>query len=108
MLLLPFCEEVFAEYTLHDEFAYSAEYNLLYTELVGLIDIWEDEHALIIKRLISEPISMRSKAVAFALEKEQRSATEIEQDILMEYSGFETQMYLILSIVCRYSIMGKI
>lgn len=46
MLLLPLCEEVFTEYTLHDEFAYSAEYNLLYTELVGLIDIWEDEHEL--------------------------------------------------------------
>ncbi|MBS5908152.1 MAG: DUF1896 family protein [Dysgonomonas mossii] len=46
ILLLPLCEEVFAEYTLHDEFAYSAEYNRLYTELVGLIDIWEDEHEL--------------------------------------------------------------
>lgn len=46
MSLLPYCEEVFAEYTLHDEFAYSAEYNRLYTELVGLIDMWEDEHEL--------------------------------------------------------------
>lgn len=46
ILLLPLCEEVFAEYALNDEFVYSAEYNLLYTELVGLIDIWEDEHEL--------------------------------------------------------------
>lgn len=44
--LLPLCEEVFAEYTLHDEFAYSFEYNQLYTELVGQIDLLEDEDEL--------------------------------------------------------------
>lgn len=46
LALLPLCEEVFAEYTLHDEFAYSSEYDQLYTELVGLIDIWEEQNEL--------------------------------------------------------------
>lgn len=46
LLLLPFCEEVFAEYNLHDEFIHSTEYNQLYTELVGQIDIWEEQHEL--------------------------------------------------------------
>ncbi|MBK5720189.1 DUF1896 family protein [Dysgonomonas sp. Marseille-P4677] len=46
LLLLPFCEEVFAEYTLHDEFANSPEYNQLYTELTGQIDIWEEQNEL--------------------------------------------------------------
>lgn len=46
LLLLPLCEEVFAEYSLDDEFAVSAEYNQLYTELTGLIDIWEEENEL--------------------------------------------------------------
>lgn len=46
LLLLPFCEEVFAEYNLHDEFVNSSEYNQLYTELVGQIDIWEEQHEL--------------------------------------------------------------
>lgn len=44
--LLPICEEVFAEYSLHDEFMNSPEYNQLYTELIGLIDMWEEEHEL--------------------------------------------------------------
>ena len=46
LLLLPICEEVFAEYSLHDEFASSPEYNQLYTELVGQIDIWEEQNEL--------------------------------------------------------------
>jgi hypothetical protein len=33
--LLPECEEVFAQYPLTDDFAYSSEYDLLYTELNG-------------------------------------------------------------------------
>lgn len=44
--LLPLCEEVFANYMLHDEFAYSAEYNQLYTKLIGQIDLLEDEDEL--------------------------------------------------------------
>lgn len=46
LLLLPVCEEVFADYTLHDEFINSPEYNQLYTELIGQIDIWEEEDEL--------------------------------------------------------------
>lgn len=46
LLLLPFCEEVFAEYNLHDEFANSTEYNQLYTKLTGQIDIWEEQNEL--------------------------------------------------------------
>jgi hypothetical protein len=35
--LLPECETVFAQYPLSDDFSYSAEYELLYTELTGAI-----------------------------------------------------------------------
>jgi hypothetical protein len=35
--LLPECESVFAQYPLTDDFAYSLEYELLYTELTGTI-----------------------------------------------------------------------
>jgi hypothetical protein len=35
--LLPECEAVFAKYSLSDDFAYSPEYELLYTELTGTI-----------------------------------------------------------------------
>jgi hypothetical protein len=35
--LLPECEAVFARYSLSDDFAYSPEYELLYTELTGTI-----------------------------------------------------------------------
>jgi hypothetical protein len=35
--LLPECEAVFAKYPLSDDFAYSPEYELLYTELTGTI-----------------------------------------------------------------------
>lgn len=44
--LLPICEEVFSSYSLHDEFVNSAEYNQLYTELIGQIDIWEEQNEL--------------------------------------------------------------
>jgi hypothetical protein len=35
--LLPECESVFARYPLSDDFAYSPEYEMLYTELIGTI-----------------------------------------------------------------------
>ena len=35
--LLPECEVVFAQYSLSDDFAYSTEYESLYTELTGTI-----------------------------------------------------------------------
>ena len=35
--LLPECEPVFAQYPIHDSFAYEPEYELLYTELTGAI-----------------------------------------------------------------------
>jgi hypothetical protein len=44
--LLPECEEVFAQYTLTDDFAYSSEYDLLYTELTGAIALYLDEYGL--------------------------------------------------------------
>lgn len=44
--LLPECEVVFAHYPLTDDFAYSPEYDLLYTELTGTILIWLEEHGL--------------------------------------------------------------
>ena len=38
--LLPECESVFAQYSLSDDFAYSPEYELLYTELTGQICLY--------------------------------------------------------------------
>jgi hypothetical protein len=44
--LLPECEEVFAQYPLTDDFAYSSEYDLLYTELTGAIALYLESHEL--------------------------------------------------------------
>jgi len=44
--LLPACEPVFAKYSPSDDFAYTPEYDLLYTELIGTIIIWLEEHEL--------------------------------------------------------------
>ena len=44
--ILSQCEFLFLQYTLSDEFAYSAEYNELYTELTGFIDLWLEENEL--------------------------------------------------------------
>ncbi|NDV96765.1 DUF1896 family protein [Dysgonomonas sp. 521] len=44
-LLVP-AEEVFSEYPIDDSFANSPEYTLLYTELVGFIDLWREENEL--------------------------------------------------------------
>ena len=44
--LLTECESVFAKYALSDDFAYSPEFDLLYTELTGTISIYFDEHGL--------------------------------------------------------------
>ncbi|KAA6333790.1 hypothetical protein EZS27_017832, partial [termite gut metagenome] len=44
--LLPACEPVFAKYPLWDDFAYTSEFDLLYTELTGTISIYLDEHGL--------------------------------------------------------------
>lgn len=39
-------ETVFSRYQLSDEFDYSPEYDKLYTELTGFIDIWLEENEL--------------------------------------------------------------
>lgn len=44
--MLPVCEPVFASYELTDDFAYSPEFELLYTELTGTIAIWIEDHGL--------------------------------------------------------------
>jgi hypothetical protein len=44
--LFPECEPVFAEYPLTDDFAYAPEYELLYTELTGVIAIYFEEHGI--------------------------------------------------------------
>jgi len=46
MELLAPAEEVFNEYPIDDSFASSPEYPLLYTELVGFIDLWRKENEL--------------------------------------------------------------
>jgi hypothetical protein len=41
--LLPVCEPYFAQYALSDDFAYTSEYETLYTELVGTIALFLEE-----------------------------------------------------------------
>jgi hypothetical protein len=45
-MLMPLCETVFANYKLTDDFNETAEYDLLYTELTGTIQIYIEEHGL--------------------------------------------------------------
>ena len=44
--LLPQCDSIFSEYPISDEFMYSPEYNGLYTELTGFIDLWIEDNEL--------------------------------------------------------------
>lgn len=44
--ILTQCEFIFLQYPLSNEFVYSDEYNKLYTELTGFIDLWLEEHEL--------------------------------------------------------------
>ena len=44
--ILTQCEFIFLQYPLSDEFIYSDEYDKLYTELTGFIDLWLEEHEL--------------------------------------------------------------
>lgn len=46
MKMLPVCEPVFDRYELTDDFAYSAEFNLLYIEVTGTIAMWIEENGL--------------------------------------------------------------
>lgn len=42
----PELEKVFARYPLADGFAYTAEYDLLYTELTGIVSIYLEAHGI--------------------------------------------------------------
>ena len=44
--MLPVCEPVFARYELPEYFADTPEYDLLYTELAGTVQIWIEENGL--------------------------------------------------------------
>lgn len=44
--ILTLCEFIFLQYSLSDEFMYSCEYEKLYTELTGFIDLWLEEDEL--------------------------------------------------------------
>lgn len=44
--MLNICEPVFKKYELHDDFAYSPEYDHLYTELTGVIARWFKQNGL--------------------------------------------------------------
>lgn len=44
--MFPICEAVFENYKLTDDFAYGYEFDLLYTELTGIIAIWIEENGL--------------------------------------------------------------
>ncbi|NDV70296.1 DUF1896 domain-containing protein [Dysgonomonas sp. 25] len=44
--ILSQCEMIFLQYTLSDEFMYSADYDKLYTELTGFISLWLGENGL--------------------------------------------------------------
>jgi hypothetical protein len=44
--MFPVCEPVFATYILTDDFAYTTDFDLLYSELTGTIAIWIEENGL--------------------------------------------------------------
>ena len=44
--ILPKCEECFSHYELTDDFAYTTDYDLLYTELTGFIAIWIEQNGI--------------------------------------------------------------
>ena len=44
--MFPICEPIFTGYELTDDFAYNADFDLLYTELTGTIAIWIEENGL--------------------------------------------------------------
>lgn len=44
--MIPVCEPVFGRYELTDDFAYTTDYDLLYTELTGTVGIWIEENGL--------------------------------------------------------------
>ncbi|MCL8537639.1 DUF1896 domain-containing protein [Chryseobacterium gallinarum] len=44
--MFPVCEKVFDAYELTDDFAYTHDYDRLYTELTGVIAIWIEENGL--------------------------------------------------------------
>ena len=44
--IFPICLQVFSDYELTDDFAYSYEFDLLYTEITGAIAIWIQENGL--------------------------------------------------------------
>jgi hypothetical protein len=44
--LLPECKYMFDKYVLSDDFAYEPEYELLYTELTGVIALYFDTHGI--------------------------------------------------------------
>ncbi|KKO89135.1 hypothetical protein AAW12_23670 [Sphingobacterium sp. Ag1] len=44
--ILPQCEGIFGHYELADDFAYTTDYDLLYTELTGFIAIWIEQNGI--------------------------------------------------------------
>lgn len=44
--MFPICEPVFYGYELTDDFAYTDEFDQLYTEITGTISLWITEHGL--------------------------------------------------------------
>ena len=44
--MFPFCEPFFNGYELTDDFAYTYEFDQLYTEITGTISLWISEHGL--------------------------------------------------------------
>ena len=44
--MFPVCAPVFSKYELNDDFAYTDEFDLLYTEITGTIAIWIQEYGL--------------------------------------------------------------
>ncbi|MCT2561773.1 DUF1896 domain-containing protein [Chryseobacterium herbae] len=46
LMMLPVCKDVFENYLLTDDFADRPEFDLLYNELTGTIQIWIEENGL--------------------------------------------------------------
>jgi len=46
VVVVPQCEEIFAKYDLADDFAYTTDYDLLYTELTGFLAMWIESNGI--------------------------------------------------------------
>ena len=83
---LPQLVSVFEKNKLDDEFAFSSEFNDLYTELTGTIAIWMEDMSFYKEQYLRANIE--AIKLSFQMEKENRLPTEDKIKALKQYSGF--------------------